>query len=100
MKWASTLQVREGSRNALAPLLTAGLAEIRDKLDGQGPDLLVGFVAPHFMDEVDQVPAAVAGQLAPKCFIGCSAGGLIGGWQEVEREPAVAFTAAILPNVE
>lgn len=100
MRWASTLQVGDRGRHTLTPLLTAGLEDIRDKLGGQSPDLLVGFVAPHFMNEFDHVPAAVRVQLAPRCFIGCSAGGLIGGWQEVEREPAVAFTAAILPDVE
>ncbi len=100
MKWASTLQEVTSGASNIGPLLKAGLIEVEERLGGQKPDLVVGFVAPDFMDEFEQVPAAVARELAPKCFIGCSAGGLIGGWKEVEKEPAVAFTAAVLPDVE
>jgi small ligand-binding sensory domain FIST len=37
--------------------------------------------------------------LGPETLLGCSAGGVIGGGEEVERFPAVTLTAARLPDV-
>ncbi|GIT58384.1 MAG: hypothetical protein Ct9H300mP19_03320 [Dehalococcoidia bacterium] len=39
-------------------------------------------------------------KLGAKVLIGCSAAGVIGGGQEVERRPGIAISAAILPHVE
>lgn len=100
MKWTSTLKAPMGRSCSAEALLVSGAQEIAGQLGGQQPDLLIGFVAPHFFDQFELVPAVLMRELRPRCFVGCTAGGLIGGWQEVEQEPAVALTAAILPEVD
>ena len=44
-------------------------------------------------------PELLAEKLGAKVLIGCSAAGVIGGGQEVERRPGIAISAAILPGV-
>jgi len=100
MKWASSICGPEGlgrSREELKRAIDECAKKIRD--DVKDVDLVVGFVAPHFVDFFDDVPALVKEAFGAKTFIGCSAGGLIGGGQEVEQEPCVTFTAASLPDV-
>jgi small ligand-binding sensory domain FIST len=60
----------------------------------------MGFVSPHFLKEYDQIPNYVNSMLEPGIFLGCSAGGLIGNWREIEQQPAISLTAAILPDVD
>ena len=45
-------------------------------------------------------PELLAETLGAKVLIGCSAAGVIGGGQEVERRPGIAISAAILPSVD
>ena len=45
-------------------------------------------------------PELLAETLGAKLLIGCSAAGVIGGGQEVERRPGIAISAAVLPGVE
>jgi small ligand-binding sensory domain FIST len=102
MKWASTLTAaRGGARTeSLSDLLRRSAEEIIQQLDGANPDLLVAFVSPNFADEYDKVPPVLTEQLDQRHLIGCSASGLIGGGKEIETEPAVALTAAVLPQVD
>lgn len=100
MKWASTLRDARLSKRTLTDLLEECFRDIRTQLDGQSPDLLAAFVSPHFIDDYDKVPLMIREALSPVQFIGCSASGLIGGGFEIEQQPAVALTAAILPGVK
>jgi small ligand-binding sensory domain FIST len=45
-------------------------------------------------------PAVLAAALGAKGRLGCSAAGVIGGGQEVERRPGIAISAAVLPGVD
>lgn len=70
-------------------------AAIRD-LDGP-PDLVSVFVA-GAGSRASAVAARVAERTAASHVVGCTAGGVIGGGQGIEEEPAVSVWAARLPG--
>ncbi len=74
--------------------------QIIANLDGQQPDLAVVFVSSHHASAYSSAPEAFTKALGAKTLIGCSAAGVIGGGQEVERRPGIAISAAVLPGVE
>ncbi|CAN5847552.1 FIST C-terminal domain-containing protein [soil metagenome] len=95
MQWASSVSVNTSLVEAVAECGE----DVRKQL-GPGPiTLLLAFVTPHFAAYYQQVPKLVASQLAPEVFIGCSGGGVIGGGEEIERDPAVTLVAARLAGV-
>ena len=100
MKWASALHDARLSKRSFTDLLELCFNDIKEQLEGQRPDLLVAFISPHFLDDYDKLPEMVRAALDPVQFIGCSASGLIGGGFEIEQQPAVALTAAVLPGVK
>jgi small ligand-binding sensory domain FIST len=77
------------------------IAAVLGQLAGQQPDLVLLFVSPHHAAVYDFAPRLVSAAFGKTAVVlGCSAGGVIGGGVEVEREPAVTVTAAVLPDVE
>lgn len=103
MRWASSISGPEGlgrSADELERAIEECLTSLKNKLAEEPIDLLVGFISPHFQEHFENVPAIVKKHIEPKVFIGCSAGGLIGGGQEVEQQTCVAFMAAHLPDVQ
>lgn len=74
--------------------------QILANLDGQSPDLAVVFISSHHAPSYFVAPEVLAEALGAKVLIGCSAAGVIGGGQEVERRPGIAISAALLPGVE
>ncbi len=104
MKWASALSGKDflgaQSYGSVRELLHQCAERILFQLEGQRPDLLIIFISPHFQNEYEEIPQLLSKELSPQVLIGCSAGGLIGGGQEVEQEKAVALTAAVLPGVD
>ena len=74
--------------------------QILEKLDGANPDLAVIFISSHHRPSYFTAPEVIAEALGAKVLIGCSAAGVIGGGQEVERRPGIAISAAVLPGVE
>jgi small ligand-binding sensory domain FIST len=101
MKWASALSGNDflGGRNQgnVREALRECVEKIQFQLEGENPDLLIAFFSPHFQTEYNALPELLNKQLKPKHIIGCSAGGLIGGGLEVEREKALVLTAAVMP---
>lgn len=95
MKWASTAVV--GS--PLETIVDEAADGLLAALGTDAPDLLVAFVSPHFQFEYDRLPTLIGRRLTPGLLAGCSAGGVIGGGTEVERQPAISLTAAVLPGV-
>jgi small ligand-binding sensory domain FIST len=57
------------------------------------------FTADH-AEEAEALLYAVQSGLSPRTIVGCSAEGVIGPDQEIERSPGVALLAASLPGVE
>ncbi len=95
MKWATSLS-RETSFERAVSDCAKGVADAL----GDGPvSLALAFVTPHFAGYYDRVPEVFGRHLEPEVFAGCSGGGVIGNWTEVEGAPAVALVAARLPGV-
>ncbi len=108
MKWASVLELTEGNASSSAgatksnwPKVVSALADdLQNQLDGKTPDLLVAFISPDYKKYFEEIAELLREILKPASFIGCTAGGLIGGGQEVEQQSALALTGAILPGVK
>ncbi|MBX9667198.1 MAG: FIST C-terminal domain-containing protein [Candidatus Obscuribacterales bacterium] len=102
MKWATAIcgpETLGKSREEFARAFERCASDIVEQL-GDGPiDLIVGFVSPHFKDLFEDVPGHVRNSFPSATFLGCSAGGLIGGGKEVEHKMCVSLTAARMPDV-
>src|SRR5919107_1077253 len=95
MKWATAISRKAVFEDALIECV----AGVREAL-GSGPvTLALAFVTPHFAEFYGRLHEVLGGALGPETLLGCSAGGVIGGGEEVERLPAVTLTAARLPDV-
>jgi len=95
VKWATAISRKASLEDALFDCAK----EVRESL-GSGPvTLALTFVTPHFANFYDQLHGILKMYLGPETLLGCSAGGVIGGGEEVERLPAVTLVAARLPDV-
>ena len=95
MKWATAISRKAVFEDAVIECV----AGVREAL-GSGPvTLAVAFVTPHFAEFYERLHEVSREALGPETLLGCSAGGVIGGGEEVERLPAVTLTAARLPDV-
>lgn len=96
MKWSSVLSHERSPRFAIAEALES----IEADLDGIDADLVLLFVYPSQTDQYQLVIEAIAERYPTAALVGCSAAGVVGGGEEVEHEPALGLTAAILPGVD
>lgn len=96
MRWTSAISTATPLDAAVREVASA----VTRELGGATPDLVVAFVSEQHQEEYERLPALVRSALAPRCLIGCSAGGVVGGGREIERQAAVSLTAALLPDVE
>jgi small ligand-binding sensory domain FIST len=74
--------------------------QIEAQMGGHPLDLALVFLSPHFRVVVADLAAKLRASLNPRLLIGCTAEGVIGREQEVEREPAITLVAAHMPSVE
>ena len=75
--------------------------DIHDQLAADEPfDLVVVFVRPQTDPDGAATLAGLHAQLAPGCFVGCTAGGVVGAGREIEDHAATAVLAARLPGVQ
>lgn len=95
MKWSSVLSRERSPRFAVEEALEG----IAANLEGEAPDLVLVFAYPSQTDQYPLVAEAVAERYPHAALVGCSAAGVVGGGREVEHEPALALTAAVLPGV-
>src|SRR5215216_3987890 len=95
MKWATSISLNTSFEDALIECAK----EVRESLGPGSVTLALAFVTPHFAEFYGRLHEVLQRTLGPETLLGCSAGGVIGGGQEVERLPAVTVTAARLPNV-
>ncbi|MBX9690606.1 MAG: hypothetical protein K2X27_28080, partial [Candidatus Obscuribacterales bacterium] len=96
MKWASAL----AQHSDLEKAFSAAAEQIKAELGSKSPDLLLCFVSPGFASKYNEIPELAVKNLNPGSFAGCSAGGIIGGGLELEKESAIALSAATLPDVK
>lgn len=93
MHWTSSLSREASLEHAIHEITVAVLTAL-----GGPPDLTFLFASEHHCDGVDDLPARVRESLGGGALIGCSAGGVIGGEQEVEFQPALSLVAGRLPD--
>ena len=96
MRWVSSIATHEDSRRAVASVIDA----TREQLEDHPPHLLLLFSSPAFTGDSRAILDTLRAELPATVVIGCSAAGVIGGGVEVEQTPALALTAAYLPNVK
>ena len=95
MNWATAVSRRTSFEDTLLECADG----VRELL-GPGPvTLALAFVTPHFAEFYGGLYEILAGSLGPGTLLGCSAGGVIGGGEEVEQLPAATLVAARLPDV-
>jgi small ligand-binding sensory domain FIST len=95
MKWTSTAS----SQSDLGQATKEVVARVRAEL-GEAIDLAVVFLSPHHRARYPEIAGALRSDLRPRVLIGCSAGGVIGGGHEIEDEPGLSLSVAVLPGVE
>ncbi len=95
MRWTSAVSTATPLETAVREVACA----VARDLAGATPDLAVTFVSEQHQREYERLPALVRGELAPRCLVGCSAGGVVGGGHEIERQAGVSLTVAVLPDV-
>ena len=78
---------------------SAAMARLADALGGASPDLVFVFPSSHFAEDGVAIATALRARFGDAVLLGCSGGGVIGGWREIERQPAVALVGAVLPDV-
>src|SRR5688500_14581120 len=95
MRWASAISQRVDARHALAEISEVVLDDL-----GGPPDLALLFVSCHYQSVYDAIPGWAQSLLSPRHLLGCSASGVLGTGEEVERREAMSVIAARLPGVE
>jgi len=95
MKWASALSTDEDLEDAVV----AATNELRTQLGGTAPDFVAVFASEHDDAELESLGEMLAAELGPGLVVGCTAGGVIGAGEELEQEPGLSLTAAVLPGV-
>lgn len=95
MRWVSAISDLDDTGEALDDVE----AQVREQLEGERPDLLLVFASPDHAGESDELPSHLLERLGGRALAGCSGGGIIGGGREIEQRPALAVTAAVLPDV-
>jgi small ligand-binding sensory domain FIST len=95
MHWVSAVSDEDSFDRAVSSCV----ARLRRELGEEEPDLAVAFVSPGYGPPSHRLHARLA-DLGARHVVGCSAGGVIGGGQEIEAMPALSLTAALLPDVE
>jgi small ligand-binding sensory domain FIST len=96
MKWASAI----AQHSTIETCFQQAAEQIIEELGSEKPDLLLCFIAQNFSPKFGNIPELAAKYLSPKTFAGCSAGGIIGGGIELEKDSCIALSAATLPDVK
>jgi small ligand-binding sensory domain FIST len=96
MQWASGL----GSADRFETAFEDAADALAEGLDSSTPDLVTVFVGSAYREHFVRAHRAVLERFAGAKVIGCSAAGVVGGGREIEDAPAIALTAAVLPDVE
>lgn len=92
---AAGLSIELESRSACARAVESA----RKRLQGRHADLAVAFFSPHHSPHAGEIASIIHDRLKPRCLIGVSAYGVIGGRLELERSPGLSILAASLPGV-
>ena len=95
MQWASAVSTEPDTATAIGEAASI----VRGQLGLAAPDLIVAFLSTHHRERFSEIPALLRREFSAGLLIGCSAGGVIGGGKEVEQQPGLSLTVAVLPHV-
>lgn len=95
MRWASALSREASFERAVGECVRS----VRERLGAGEVSVAFAFITPHFAARFEDLYGLVSEALGPEVFLGCSGGGVIGAFTEVEYAPAVSLVAARLPGV-
>lgn len=104
MKWSSFLSqalsfeeaIKEAGKSVTASLYGLSSGAIVPK----EVDFAAVFVSEGWESRYLDLLKVLRPSLSAKVLIGCSGGGIIGGGEEVEHQPAISINAALLPGVK
>lgn len=96
MQWKSHLSTNSNLESAITEIAK----ELSTALPNRPPDLLVAFPSGYSAEETLHLPKLLSEKLPHRFLLGCTAGGVIGGGEEVERRTALSLCAAWMPDVE
>lgn len=81
-------------------LVQSLLAQVQAALGPQArPDLVIAFIAAQLTPVAARLASSLHAALEPVALLACTSEGVIDREQEIEGQPAVALTAALLPGV-
>ena len=94
MRFHCAVSREESAREAVEEVIQDAIEATDGKVDAA-----FAFFTAHHRDEAEEVLERLWLELDPQALIGCSAEGVIGGDDEIEREPGIAILAANLSDV-
>jgi small ligand-binding sensory domain FIST len=95
MRWATAISDARNVGRALEETCEV----LNASLGGQSPHLLLIFVSPHHGEDTMEISEHLQEAFPDAVLVGCSGGGIIGAYTELEDSPALSITAAHLPDV-
>jgi len=95
MRWASAISRSSDLEQAIVDVVTSVILQ----LGTDSPDLVICFLSAQYAAYSDRLPEMLGAGLSNGIYFGCTAGGVIGGGEEVENQPGIALLAAVLPDV-
>ncbi len=75
MEWTSAASTNPN----LIEAIREGVSTLRDGLGAEDPDLVLAFLSGYPESETPRLPILLRDQLPFRTFLGCTAGGVIGG---------------------
>lgn len=93
-RFSSSLTQEPESERAIEHATT----ELLRGLEGARPDLLLAFVSHHHGLAIEQLGPRLSSSTKAAIVLGCTGQGILGCDQEIERGPALALWAGVLPN--
>jgi small ligand-binding sensory domain FIST len=96
MRWASAIDTDANLNSAVE----RAAEKIFTDLGRQDPDLLIVFVSQEHAPRFHAVSELLQREFENTFLFGCCASAVIGGGREIEDQPAVSLTGALLPGVK
>jgi small ligand-binding sensory domain FIST len=93
MRFYSSASDRESSRDAVKQLIGDARRAVSQV------DLAFVFFTGDHREDAEQILEQLWLEIDPQCLVGCSAEGVIGGREEIERKPGISLLVAELPHV-
>jgi small ligand-binding sensory domain FIST len=96
------MRIGVGVSESLDPVeaFSEAASEAKRGLGGEGCDLALAFASAPHLGHGKWILSVIHDELAPRNLIGCGAGGVVGGGQEIEEGAGAVVWAASLPGAD